>query len=212
VDSCEKEVELCCLLNRDAVGWMAEPGIPMVHLSTDYIFNGSSGPYREDDVPEPMGVYGKTKLESEPLVLNACSKSIIVRTMTLWGRGNKLRPSFVDFVKNSLQDGTSINIVTDQIGNPTLASDLATAIWKLIDGSFSGVYHVCGSELVSRYDWAVKTAEYYGLNTNLIQPCLTEDLGQAALRPLNSGFILDKLIRDTGFVPKNVSEQLQAAD
>ena len=211
VDQCEKEMETCFLLNRDAVGWMAEPGIPMVHVSTDYIFNGTSGPYQEEDHPEPLGVYGKSKLESEPLVLDACNKSIVVRTMLLWGRGNRLRSSFTEFVKKNLEQKKQIRIVTDQIGNPTLASDLAAAIWKLINASCSGVYHVSGSELISRYAWAVKAAEYYGLATDLIKPVLTEDLRQAALRPLNSGFMLDKLIGDTGFIPKNVTEQLQAA-
>jgi dTDP-4-dehydrorhamnose reductase len=211
VDLCEKEIGQCRLLNRDAVGWMAETGLPMVHISTDYVFDGKSGPYGENDRPNPLGMYGRTKLESEPVVLDACSRSLIIRTMTLWGRGNKLRPSFVEFVKSNLQERRSITIVTDQVGNPTLAEDLAAAIWKLVEKSCSGLYHVGGSEILSRFDWAVKTAEFFNLDSSLIQPCLTSDLQQAAMRPLKSGFILDKLIKDTGFVPKNVYEQLQAA-
>ena len=212
VDLCEKETAQCALLNRDAVGWMAEMGIPMVHISTDYIFNGENGPYIEDDVVDPLGVYGKIKWESEPLVLNANPQSLIVRTMLLWGKGNKIRPSFVQFIKSNLEIGKQVNIVTDQIGNPTLASDLAEAIWKLVDKSCSGVYHVCGSELLSRYAWAVKTADYYGLDASYINPILTADLKQAADRPLKSGFIMDKLTQDIGFEPKNVIEQLKEVE
>jgi len=210
VDLCETEKETCDIVNRDAVGWMAESGIPMVHISTDYVFDGISGPYRENDKTNPLGYYGKTKLESELLVLNQSPESIIVRTMLLWGSGKGLKTSFVEFVKTSLKQGKKINIVTDQFGNPTLADELARVIWKLIETDCSGIYHVSGSECNSRFEWAKDIAEYYSLDDSNIQPIITAELGQPAPRPLNSGFILDKMVRDTGIHMSGIRAQLQS--
>ena len=212
VDLCEREPALAGLINRDAVGWMAAFGKPLVHVSTDYIFDGESGPYAEDAPTRPLSVYGSTKLESEALVLGASPRSLVARTMTLWGQGQGMKTSFVDFVRNSLAAGKTIRIVTDQWGNPTLAEDLALALWKLVADGRSGVYHVAGSEWNSRFEWARAIAAHYGLDASLIQPCLTADLKQAARRPLQSGLRIDKLIRDTGFAPGDVAAQLARVD
>jgi dTDP-4-dehydrorhamnose reductase len=208
VDLCEREPALAALINRDTVGWMAAFGKPVVHVSTDYVFDGETGPYSEDAPTRPLSVYGSTKLESEAMVLAGSPRSLVVRTMTLWGQGKGMKTSFVDFVRNSLAAGKTIRIVTDQYGNPTLAEDLALAIWKLADGGRAGVYHVVGSEWNSRFEWARAIAAYYRLDASLIQPCLTADLKQAARRPLRSGLRIDKLIRDTGFTPRGVAGQL----
>jgi dTDP-4-dehydrorhamnose reductase len=212
VDLCEREPALAGLINRDAVGWMAAFGKPLVHVSTDYIFDGEAGPYAEDAPTRPLSVYGSTKLESEALALGGSPRSLVARTMTLWGQGQGMKTSFVDFVRNSLAAGKTIRIVTDQWGNPTLAEDLALALWKLVAGGRSGVYHVAGSEWNSRFDWARAIAAHYGLDASLIQPCLTADLKQAARRPLRSGLRIDKLIRDTGFAPGDVAAQLARVD
>ena len=211
VDLCEREPALAGLINRDTVGWMAAFGKPLVHVSTDYVFDGEAGPYSEDAPTRPLSVYGSTKLESEALALSA-PLSLVVRTMTLWGKGKGRKTSFVDFVRNSLAAGKTIRIVTDQFGNPTLAEDLALAIWKLVEGGRSGIYHVAGSEWNSRFEWARAIAAHYGLDASLIQPCLTADLKQAARRPLRSGLRIDKLMRDTGFKPQDVSGQLAHVD
>jgi dTDP-4-dehydrorhamnose reductase len=132
--------------------------------------------------------------------------------MTLWGQGQGMKTSFVDFVRNSLKAGKTIRIVTDQYGNPTLAEDLALAIWKLIAGGRAGIYHAAGSERNSRFEWARAIAAHYGLDPSLVVPCLTADLKQAARRPLESGLRIDKLVRDTGFSPRDVAGQLAWAD
>jgi dTDP-4-dehydrorhamnose reductase len=208
VDKCEREPALAALINRDTVGWMAAFGKPLVHVSTDYVFDGEAGPYAEDAPTGPLSVYGSTKLESEALALSGSPRSLVVRTMTLWGKAHGMKTSFVEFVRDSLKAGKTVRIVTDQYGNPTLAEDLATAIWKLIQGGRSGIYHVAGSEWNSRFEWAQAIAAYYGLDASLIHPCLTADLKQAARRPLRSGLKIDKLIRDTGFRPRDVAGQL----
>lgn len=212
VDLCEREPALAGLINRDTVGWMAAFGKPLAHVSTDYVFDGEAGPYAEDAPTRPLSVYGSTKLESEALALAGSPRSLVVRTMTLWGKGRGMKTSFVDFVRNSLAAGKTIRIVTDQYGNPTLAEDLALAIWKLAGAGRAGLYHVAGSEWNSRFEWARAIAYHYGLDASLIQPCLTADLKQAARRPLKSGLRIDRLIRDTGFSPRDVAGQLARVD
>jgi len=212
VDLCERDQGLCALVNRDAVGWMAATGIPLVQISTDYVFDGESGPYSEDDATHPLSYYGATKLESEALTLSGSSRSLVLRTMTLWGKGHGAKTSFVEFVRNSLGAGKTIRIVTDQWGNPTLAEDLALSIWKLVQGGKSGVYHAVGSDWNSRFEWAEAIADYYGLDKSLIHPCLTADLKQLARRPLKSGLRIDKLVKATGFQPRGVADQLKRVD
>lgn len=212
VDLCEREPAKAGLINRDTVGWMADSGVPMVQVSTDYVFDGGNGPYSEDAPTAPLSVYGSTKLESERLVLARSPRSLIVRTMTLWGRGKGAKTSFVDFVRTSLEAGKTVRIVTDQRGNATLAEDLALGIWKLVEGGHSGIYHVAGSECNSRFEWAQAIAGHYGLDKNLITPCLTADLKQAARRPLKSGLRTDKLIAATGFRPRDIAAQIRRMD
>lgn len=212
VDLCERDPALAGLINRDTVGWMAASGLPVVQVSTDYVFDGEDGPYSEGAPTAPLSVYGSTKLESESLVLSQSPRSLIVRTMTLWGRGKGAKTSFVDFVRTSLEAGKPVRIVTDQWGNPTLAEDLALGIWTLVTGGHSGIYHLAGSEWNSRFEWAQATADHYGLDKTLITPCLTADLKQAARRPLKSGLRTDKLIAATGFRPKDIAGQIRRMD
>ena len=209
VDLCEREKDLCNRINRDVVGWLAATGIPVVQISTDYVFDGESGPYSEDDPTHPLSQYGSAKLESEALTFAGSPRSLVLRTITLWGKGNGMKTSFVEFVRKNLEAGKPVRIVTDQWGNPTLAEDLALAILKLVSMGKSGLYHVAGSEWNSRFQWAEAIAAFYGLDQKLIQPCLTADLKQAARRPLQSGLRIDKLIRETGFCPRNVEAQLR---
>lgn len=212
VDLCEREPALCDRVNRDAVGHLAATGIPLVHISTDYVFDGEAGPYAEDAPVAPLSHYGRAKLESETLALAGNPRSLVARTMTLWGRGKGMKTSFVEFVRTSLEQKKEIRIVTDQWGNPTFAEDLALALWALLAGGRSGIYHVAGSEWNSRFDWAQAIARFYGLDASLIMPCLTADLKQTARRPLKSGLRIDKLVRDTGFLPRDVEGQLRRGE
>ena len=212
VDFCEREPAKAALINRDTVGWMAATGLPVVQISTDYVFDGVAGPYLEDAPVNPLSVYGATKLESERLVLGQSPRSLVIRTMTLWGRGKGAKTSFVDFVRDSLKAGKIVRIVTDQIGNATLAEDLALSVWKLVEVGHSGVFHAAGSECNSRFEWAQAIADHYGLDKSLITPCLTADLKQAARRPLKSGLRSDKLIAATGFRPKDIAGQICRMD
>jgi dTDP-4-dehydrorhamnose reductase len=217
VDGCERDPDTARRVNRDAVRAMAQTGIPLVHLSTDYVFDGTAGPYSEEDDVEPLSAYGRIKLESEAEALMGSPKNLVVRTMWVWGNAKATeggaKKSFTEFVRESLQSNKPIRIVSDQIGNPTLAEDLALAIWVLVGSGCSGIYHVSGSDRVSRLDWAKSVARFYGLDsadhTALITPVTTAELNLPAARPLQSGLRGDKLERDTGLVLGGLDAQLQ---
>lgn len=208
VDQCEEKPQLCQAVNCDAVKTLAGLGIPLVHISTDYVFDGQAGPYREEDEVAPLSVYGRTKLASEIAVLSAHPKNLVVRTMLLWGKGRGAKTQFPEFIRGSLQAGKRIRIVTDQLGNPTLAIDLALALWALTGRECSGLYHGAGPDCISRLAWAEAITGFYALDKGLIDTCLTAELGQSARRPLQSGLISEKLYRDCGFRFRGVQDQL----
>ncbi len=214
VDGCERDPAQCLRVNRDAVQMMAQTGIPLVQVSTDYVFDGAKGPYGEDDPVNPLSVYGAIKLESEAVALSGSAQSLVVRTMWVWGTGQGAKKSFTDFVHESFVHQKPMRLVSDQVGNPTLAEDLARAIWMLIDAKCSGIYHAAGSERVTRLEWAQAVAQFYGLEeaarAELITPVTTAALNLPAARPLDSGLRGDKLARDTGFRLRGLHAQLKA--
>lgn len=212
VDGCERDPALCARINRDAVRAMAETGIPLVQVSTDYVFDGAAGPYAEDAPTNPLSVYGRVKLESETIALAASPRNLVVRTTWVWGVGKGAKKSFTDFVRETLAAGKTARIVTDQWSNPTLASDLATALWALLERGCAGVYHAAGADRVSRLEWARAVARHHGLDESLITPVTTAALGLPAARPLASGLSCEKLARDTGFRPRGLDDQLRAYD
>ncbi len=194
VDGCEGS-KLSQEVNVKLPGFLSSLNIRLVHISTDYVFDGKSGPYSEDDQVNPISEYGRQKYESEKLVL-ANTDNLIVRTSLVYGYGIGLSLNFHDFVKNSLLEEKTIKIVNDQIGNPTLSNDLADAIWLLLKNNSSGIYNVSGSEILSRLDWALQIADFYGLDNQFIKSCKTSDLHQKAMRPLKSGFKLTKIYKE----------------
>ena len=181
----------------------------LLTLSTDYVFDGRGGPYSEDDVRNPVGFYGTSKAEMEDIVLEEGRPHLIVRTMVLYGAAPMIRPNFALWVLNSLREGKEITAVTDQKGNPTLASDLARILLAMAEKDGRGIYHVCGADRVSRYEFALAVARTFGLNEGGILPVSTEELGQAAPRPLESGFVLDRLHADFGLFPLGLEEGLE---
>ncbi len=212
VDGCEKNPALNDHLNRELVGWMAETGLPLVQISTDYVFDGQSGPYAEGNPVHPLNQYGCAKLASEALVLAGSPRSLVLRTMWLWGALPGAKKSFTEFVRETLAAGKPVRAVTDQIGNPTWAEDLALAVWALLRRGCSGLYHAAGSDLVSRLTWARAVAEFYGLDAGLIQAIRTEDLRLPAARPLRSGLDCSRLERDTGMRLRGLHAQLESLD
>lgn len=216
VDGCERDPDRCRHVNRDAVAAMAAAGVPLVHVSTDYVFDGTAGPYAEDDAVHPLSVYGRVKLESEVVTLEASRHNLVVRTMWVWGEaraaGGGAKKSFTAFVRETLAAGNPVRAVVDQYGNPTRAEDLARAIWALRARGCSGVYHAAGADRVNRLEWAQAVARRYGLDETLLRPLTTPELNLPAARPLQSGLRCDKLARDTGFRLRGLDAQLRAPD
>jgi dTDP-4-dehydrorhamnose reductase len=169
-----------------------ERNIKLIHLSTDYVFDGEKGPYSEDDPPNPVNFYGKTKLESENLIKQSGIDFLIVRTNVLYGFGKKVTNNFLLWLLEKLSAGEKIKIVTDQFNNPTLADNLSECILEMVGRNLSGVFHIAGADYLSRYDFAVRVAERFGFDKTNISPAKTETLKQEARRPLRCGLRTEK--------------------
>ena len=166
--------------------------IRLVHLSTDYVFDGESGPYSEDDPPNPVNFYGKTKLESENVIKQSGIVSLIVRTNVLYGFGERVKKNFLLWLLEKLSAGDKLKIVNDQFNNPTLADNLSQCILEMVDGDLTGVIHIGGADYLSRYDFAVRVAERFGFDKMNISLAKTETLKQEARRPLRGGLKTEK--------------------
>ncbi|MBK6914695.1 MAG: dTDP-4-dehydrorhamnose reductase [Ignavibacteriales bacterium] len=211
VDLSEKEREQCWKINVKAVEYITEAcrvlGNHLIHISTDYIFDGTSGPYNENAPPNPLGYYARTKLASENVLRMSGVDFTIIRTNVLYGIADS-RPDFVRWVINKLKSNDKINIVTDQINNPTFIDDMVQAISKIIEFKKYGVYNIGGSEFISRYDFALKIADFFNLNRDLIFAIVTKDLNQPARRPLKSGLIITKAQAELNYKPYTIDEAL----
>lgn len=160
----------------------------IVFMSTDFVFDGLKGLYKETDLVNPISYYSKTKVECENIV-RAYKNHIIVRTGVIYGKGTK---KFVNFVIDSLKNKQKIKVVLDHFNSPTLNFDLAKAILKLLNKNFIGTIHLAGSERISRYDFALNIAYVFGLDNNLIVPIKSSDFDQKARRPKDSSLNVEK--------------------
>lgn len=212
VDRAETEREMAYKVNATAVGYLAEAAnlfnAKLVHISTDYVFNGKKGNYAEDSLPDPMGYYGKSKLAGENIAKSQLSNLAILRTQVLYGYGKNIRKNFVLWTLEMLSSGKEFAVVTDQIGNPTLADELAFAILKVLKKGATGLYHVSGFETMSRYDFARRIADVFGFDPEMISPTTTDKLEQKARRPMNSSFICLKAQTDLGIKMPAVTDSL----
>ncbi len=213
VDKCETEREPCWKLNVDAVKNLiiaTRPhGIKLIHISTDYIFDGKHGPYREDDVPNPVSFYGRSKLAAENAIFASGVNNAIIRTMVLFGVGHKVKPNFAIWLINKLTAKEKINIVDDQIGNSTIVDNLAFGILRVIEGDKTGVYNIAGKEIESRLDFTNKLCDVFGFDKSLISVIKTASLNQPAARPLNSGLITLKAETELQFKPLETIDAIQ---
>jgi dTDP-4-dehydrorhamnose reductase len=211
VDKSEVEREAAWKTNVKGVEYMAEAcrvvDAHLVHISTDYVFDGTKGPYNETAIPNPLGYYGRTKLASENALKISGSFYTILRTNVLYGIAES-RPDFVRWLVNTVRKGDKVRIVTDQINNPTFLDDLVQGISKVIEYRKQGLYNIGGKEFLSRYDFSLIIADYFSLDKNLIIPIETSELNQPAPRPLKSGLIILKAETELGYKPLSIIESL----
>jgi dTDP-4-dehydrorhamnose reductase len=211
VDLSETEREAAWKINVKGVEYLAESSriidAHLIHFSSDYIFDGTKGPYDEKATPNPLCYYGRTKLASENVLKTSGIYYTILRTNVLYGIADS-KPDYVRWVISSLRQGKQINIVTDQINNPTFIDDLVQAISKVIEFKKFGIYNIGGRDFISRYDFTIKIADYFNLDKSLITPITSEMLNQPAKRPLGSGLITIKAESELGFKPHSIIETL----
>ena len=212
VDWCESNREEAWKANVTAVENLADAarkvGAKLIHISTDYVFDGINGPYNEEAQPHPIGYYGRTKLASENAIRTAGIPNVILRTIVLYGSGIGVKTNFALWVINNLKSEKQINVVDDQIGNPTYVGDLALAMIKSFELNREGIFHIGGSEQLSRYDFAIQAAKVFDLDASLIKQIKTSDLNQASPRPMISGFITLKAETQLGIRFLNAAEGL----
>lgn len=209
VDECELNQEACFKANvvatQNLISASEKSDSLFVFVSTDFIFSGLDGkdPYLEDSTPHPVNYYGETKLEAENLVKESALKWAIVRTGLVYGVAQDLtRSNIILWVKSSLEQGKEIQVVDDQVRTPTLAEDLAAGCVLIAQKKATGVFNISGGELLTPFQMAIQTADYFGLDKSLIKRTDSSRFTQPAKRPLKTGFIIDKARKQLGYEPK----------
>ena len=217
VDACETDCEACDRANiiavRNVIRAAEAVGAHVVHLSTDFIFDGAAGPYDESAVPAPLSHYGRSKLLGEHEVISGRATWAILRTILVYGVvDNASRGNIVLWAKQALEKGEPINVVDDQWRSPTLAEDLADACAQAAMRRAQGVYHVSGRDMLCVIDIVREVADFYGLDKGLIRPVSSSTLNQPARRPPRTGFIITKAEHDLGYRPHSFRDGIAMAD
>ncbi|MFL2574372.1 MAG: SDR family oxidoreductase [Flavobacteriales bacterium] len=217
VDLCEKEKDLCEKVNVQAVEFLADICLDidshLIHISTDFIFDGNDGPYKEDDIPSPLSYYGKSKLDSENILKSHKCKWTILRTIVLFGVAKDLtKGNIVLWAKHQLENSKKINIIDDEFRAPTLADDLAYACVYSAINKVYGIYHTSGKDIMSIYDMVISIANYFKLDKNLVNRISSKELNQVANRPKKTGFVLEKAQEKLNYYPKSFNDSLAYID
>ena len=200
VERCEKEPEATRRVNVDAARVIAErtraENALLVVFSSEYVFDGSDGTYREGDARAPINEYGRQKVALEDIAL-ATGRALVCRTSGVFGADPRRR-NFVCQLVDRLRGGRTFDVASDQLITPSYAPDLARAVIELASAGHTGVFHVAGPRILPRPELARMVAEAYRLPTGLLRPRTTAELGLAAPRPLRCGLAVDKLTRTLG--------------
>jgi dTDP-4-dehydrorhamnose reductase len=207
VDPCEEDPETCYHINLDGTERMLEAasavGARFIFVSTDFVFDGAAGPYREEDTPSPISVYGHSKWSAERKVMSTPGLDwAIVRTVLVYGTPlSGARPNIITWVRDNLTAGRPIKVVSDQWRTPTYVEDLAKGIAAIISRRASGIYHISGKDLLTPYEMAQRTARMLHLDEALLTRVDASTFTQPGRRPPRTGFIIDKAVHDLGYDP-----------
>ena len=197
VDKAEEEPDAAHKLNAEAVGNLGNlakaEGTRVIHISTDFVFSGNlDGFYTEEDEPDPLSVYGKTKLEGEELLKQSGCSHCILRVQWTYGHAGN---NFVKKILDKARKDSELRVVDDQVGAPTATSEIAAVICRLIEREVEGLFHFAADGYVSRYGASRFLLSKVGLNT-AVTPCKTEDFPTPAKRPLNSRFDCRRICKE----------------
>ena len=209
VDACELNPKLAGEINVAGLEHICDSFKgKIIHLSTDYVFDGTSGPYKEDDPLNPISIYGKTKLASEHILLEKNIKNLVIRGNVLYDYSPNTSASFLNWVVFSLKSNQEIKVVEDQFNNPTWTRSMSDIIELSIENDLEGILHWGDSVHISRYEFAKLIAKKFSLNDSLIKPVLTSELNQPARRPLQSGLSTEKLVNMLDIIPPSIDDCL----
>lgn len=214
VDTCELDHEGCDRLNVTAVETLVnaanQVNAHFIHISTDFIFDGTSGPYAEDDIPHPLSYYGWSKLKSEEIVRHKAKSWAILRTVLVYGLVRDMsRSNIVLWAKSALEQGKEIKVVDDQFRTPTLAEDLAMGCRLAEMKEAQGVFNISGKDLMSIYELVERVAQRYHLNMDHVNRIKSDTLNQPAKRPPYTGFKLDKAMTQLNYQPHSFEEGME---
>jgi dTDP-4-dehydrorhamnose reductase len=179
-----------------------------VFLSTDFVFDGEKGMYKEEDAPDPVNFYGKTKYEAEEAVKEYEYDWAIVRTVLVYGKPCTDRGNLLSIVRAKLEKGEEYSVFDDQVRTPTYVEDLAAGIISIIEKRAKGVYHLSGTDTLTPYQMACMAADHLGLDKTLIKKVSAATFSQPAKRPPKTGFIINKAKKELGFSPISFKQGL----
>jgi dTDP-4-dehydrorhamnose reductase len=213
VDDCEFEKELCVSLNIDCVEQLARLSqkldYRLIHLSTDFIFDGTKSMYVESDEAKPLSYYGWSKLEGEKRVIEHANSYSILRTVLVFGQvADMSRTNIVLWAHGTLKQQKSANVVTDQFRTPTLAEDLAMGCFLAAEQRAQGIFNIAGKDYMSVIELVERVASFYGYSMDCINRVDSSTLNQPAKRPPITGLDISKAVRELGYAPRSFEEGL----
>jgi len=217
VNRCEQDRAQCLRVNTEAVsgltGLANKYNLHLIQLSSDFVFDGIRTNYQEDDETRPVNYYGLAKKQTEDHIIDHAGTWSIVRTILVYGVVPEMnRHNLVTWVYHSLKNGKAIRVVNDQYRMPTLAEDLAWAVGQMALKKETGMYHICGRELMSIEEMARQVAVFFSLDQHLIRPVSSAELNEPARRPTKSGFNLLKAEKQMDYMPHSFEEGLKIID
>jgi len=213
VDDCEFQRDACVALNVVSVERLAklstELGFHLVHISTDFIFDGTKAMVTEEELPNPLSYYGWSKWEGEKAVMENANSYSILRTVLVYGKvADMSRTNIVLWAHGALRDGKKANVVTDQFRTPTLAEDLAMGCFLAAEKKAQGIYHIAGKDYMSVIELVERVAKFYGFSMENINRVDSSTLNQPAKRPPDTGLSIEKACKDLGYDPHSFEEGL----
>ncbi|THU35887.1 SDR family oxidoreductase [Niastella caeni] len=214
VDDCELRPQQCERINVQGTSQILTDAESFsshfIYISTDFVFDGEKGNYAEEDDTKPISLYGFSKLQAESMVQTSTIPFSIVRTCLVYGNLLKgTRSNIVSWVKESLEQGKTIQVVSDQLRTPTYVEDLAKGIELIIEKKATGIYHISGKDWLTPYDIAIKTAHTFQLDATKIVKVDASTFKQPGRRPLKTGFIIEKARKELGYEPMTFDEGLE---
>jgi dTDP-4-dehydrorhamnose reductase len=213
VDDCEFKRDECVALNVTAVEHLAQLstklGFHLVHVSTDFIFDGTKPMYTEEDEAHPLSYYGWSKLEGEKRVIEFANSYSILRTVLVYGQVSDMsRTNIVLWAHGTLKNQKSANVVTDQFRTPTLAEDLAMGCFLAAAQRAQGIFNIAGKDYMSVIELVERVASFYGYSMECINRVDSSTLNQPAKRPPITGLDISKAIAQLGYTPHSFEEGL----